>query len=191
MKRIAIFASGNGTNAENICKYFHKSDSIEVSLLCTNKKEAFVLNRVSPYKTPTFLFSKSEMNTTDVLENKLSELSIDLIVLAGFLLKIPEKFIKNYENKIINVHPSLLPKYGGRGMYGENIHKAVLKNNETETGVSFHYVNSNYDEGGIIHQERCGIEEGETLESLSDKIYSLEQRFFPKIIEKVIKKQLI
>ena len=188
MKRIAIFASGNGTNTENICSFFDKSNEISVVLVCSNKRKAGVLNRIKPYGIPFLVFSKKEMNNTCLLENALSDFSVDFIVLAGFLLKVPSKLVRLYENKIINLHPSLLPKYGGRGMYGDFVHKSVLNDNEKQSGITFHYVNNNYDEGNIIHQEVCDVEENETVKSLSEKISRLEQRFYPKIIKKVVLK---
>ncbi len=169
MKKIAIFASGNGTNTENICSFFDKSDEISVVLVCSNKRKAGVLNRIKPYRIPFLVFSKKEMNNSSLLENSLSDFSVDLIVFAGFLLKIPSKLVDLYENKIINLHPSLLPKHGGRGMYGDFVHKSVLDNNEKESGITFHYVNNNYDEGGIIHQEVCDVKKNETVNSLSNK----------------------
>lgn len=188
MKRIAIFASGNGTNTENICSFFDKSNEIKVVLVCSNKRKAGVLNRIKPYGIPYLVFSKTEMNNTSLLESSLSDFSVDLIVLAGFLLKIPSKLVSLYEKKIINLHPSLLPKHGGIGMYGDFVHRSVLNHNEKESGISFHYVNNNYDEGNIIHQETCDVEENETVKSLSEKISRLEQRFYPKIIKKVVLK---
>ena len=188
MKRIAIFASGNGTNTENICRFFNRSEEIRVVLVCSNKKTSEVLNRIKPYGVPSLVFSKKEMNNTPLLENSLSKFSVDFIVLAGFLLKIPSKLVRLYENKIINLHPSLLPKHGGKGMYGDFVHKSVLDHNEKETGVTFHYVNNNYDEGNIIHQEVCDVEKNETVKSLSQKISKLEQRFYPKIIKNVVLK---
>lgn len=188
MKRIAIFASGKGTNTENICRFFDQSDQIKVVLVCSNKKTSGVLNRIKPYGVPFLVFSKKEMNNTSLLENSLADFSVDFIVLAGFLLKIPSKLVSLYENKIINLHPSLLPKHGGRGMYGDFVHKSVLEHNEKETGITFHYVNNNYDEGTIIHQEICDVEKNETVKSLSEKISKLEQRFYPKIIKTVVLK---
>ena len=185
MKRIAIFASGNGTNAENICNYFKNSTRVQVVILCTNKQDALVINRVLPYGIPSFVFSKKDLNTVGFLEKVLFRFGVDLIVLAGFLLKIPPNLLDEFEKKVINVHPSLLPKYGGRGMYGDYVHKSVLDNNERETGVTFHYVNNKYDEGDIIHQSSCVVEEGETVGSLSKKVSELEHEFYPKIIEKI------
>lgn len=187
VKRIAIFASGNGTNAENICKYFEDSKSVDVVLLLSNNKNAGVLKKVNSFNLDCVVFSKTEMNCSSLIENLLSKHSINLIVLAGFLLKIPQKIIDLYENKIINVHPSLLPKYGGKGMFGLNVHRAVLDNNESFSGVTFHYVNAGYDEGKIIHQEKCIVTKNETPYSLQQKISRLEIAFFPIIIEKILK----
>ena len=187
MKRIAIFASGNGSNAENICKYFEDSKKVSVVLLFTNNKKAGVLKRVDSFNLDCVVFSKKEMNLSSLIEDSLSKHYIDLIVLAGFLLKVPQKIIDLYENKIINVHPSLLPKYGGKGMFGLNVHKSVLENNERDSGVTFHYVNEGYDEGKIIHQEKCVVTKNETPYSLQQKINRLEKMFFPIIIEKILK----
>ena len=186
MKRIAIFASGNGTNAENICKYFENSNEIKVVLLCTNKKDAFVLNRIHKFNIPSIIFSKKILNEEKTIEKTLSNYSVDFIVLAGFLLKIPKYLVNKYEKKIINIHPSLLPKHGGAGMYGDSVHESVLKSKDVESGVTVHYVNHKYDEGGIIFQKSCRVEKGETIKSLSKKVSELEYSFFPKIIEKVI-----
>ena len=187
MKRIAIFASGNGTNAENICKYFKGSKRVSVVLLLTNNKKAGVLKKVRSFRLNQVVFSKKDLNCSSFIEKHLSKHDIDLIVLAGFLLKIPQKVIRIYEKKIINVHPSLLPKYGGKGMYGLNVHKAVLENRESESGITFHYVSEGYDEGKIIQQEKCVVTNNETAFSLQQKINRLEMEFFPKIIENLLK----
>ena len=186
MKKIAIFASGNGTNAENICKYFENSKQISVALICTNNSKANVLKKLSSYNLKYLVFTKKEMNSLSLVEDTLKELSIDLVVLAGFLLKIPTKIIKKYNNKIINVHPSLLPKFGGKGMYGSNVHKAVLLNKETKSGVTFHFVNEEYDKGQIILQKSCLIKQGESVKSLQKKIQSLEHKYFPLVIKRVL-----
>ena len=186
MKRIAIFASGNGTNAENICKYFENSKQISVVLICTNNSKANVLKILSSYNLKHLVFTKEEMNSLSVIEEALEELRIDLIVLAGFLLKIPTKIIKKYNNKIINLHPSLLPKYGGKGMYGSNVHRAVLLNKETKSGVTFHFVSEEYDKGKIILQKKCLIKQGDSVKILQKKIQLLEHKYFPLVIKKVL-----
>lgn len=186
MKKIAVFASGEGTNAENICHYFKGSPRVKVALVCTNNRSSSVLDRVKKYSVPSFVFSKKQMNETVFLEDLLRSHSVSLIVLAGFLLKVPEKIVSLYDKRIINIHPSLLPKYGGKGMFGNNIHQLVIKNNEVESGITIHFVNNNYDEGNIICQKKCFLSKKETVISLSSKIHSLEKRFFPKIIEKIV-----
>ena len=187
MKRIAIFSSGNGTNAENICKYFEGSKIASVVLLFSNNKNAGVIKKINSFDLDCVVFSKKEMNGSSLIEDLLLKHSIDLIVLAGFLLKIPQKIVNLYENKIINVHPSLLPKYGGKGMFGINVHKAVLDNKESESGVTFHYVNERYDDGKIIHQEKCDVSKNETPFSLQQKIKCLEMVFFPIVIKRILK----
>ena len=186
MKRIAIFASGSGSNAENICKYFKNSKKVTVVLICTNNSKANVLKKVNSYNLKHLVFTKEEMNGLSLIEDTLEGVSIDLVVLAGFLLKIPTKIIKKYNNKIINVHPSLLPKFGGKGMYGSNVHKTVLLNKETKSGVTFHFVNEEYDKGQIILQKSCLIKQGDSVKSLQKKIQSLEHKYFPLVIKRVL-----
>jgi len=186
MKKIAIFSSGNGTNAENICKYFENSKQISVVLICTNNSKANVLKKLSSYNLKYLIFTKKDMNSLNLVEDTLKELSIDLVVLAGFLLKVPTKIIKKFNNKIINVHPSLLPKFGGKGMYGSNVHKTVLLNKETKSGVTFHFVNEEYDKGQIILQKSCLIKHDESVKSLQKKIQSLEHKYFPLVIKRVL-----
>ena len=186
MKKIAIFASGNGTNAENICNYFINNKNIGVVLLATNKKTAFVVERVKKFNLPVFSFTKEELNNTSLVQKKLLEYSVDLIVLSGFLLKVPENVVSLFPNKIINIHPSLLPKFGGRGMYGENVCRSVIDAKEVQSGITIHYVNNNYDEGNIIFQEKISLVKNESVESLLEKIRVLEMRFFPVVIERVV-----
>tara|TARA_Y100000385_G_scaffold104667_1_gene108414 strand:- start:18778 stop:19353 length:576 start_codon:yes stop_codon:yes gene_type:complete len=186
MKKIAVFASGNGTNAENICNYFINNKNVDVVLLATNKKTAFVVERVKKFNIPVFYFTKDELNNSSVVQKKLLEYSVDLIVLSGFLLKVPENIISLFPNKIINIHPSLLPKFGGRGMYGKNVCRSVVDAKEVQSGITIHYVNNNYDEGNIIFQESFSLVKNESVESLLEKIRVLEMRFFPAVIERVI-----
>jgi len=187
-KKLAIFSSGSGSNAENICNYFASSPDIEVVLICTNKQDAFIVKRADKLNIPVYLFTKNELNNFVDLHKKLKISNVDVIILAGFLLKIPTIMLDEYPNRIINIHPSLLPKYGGRGMYGGKIHKAVIENKETESGISIHFVNQNYDEGKIILQEKCYISNNETEETLTKKIHQLEHHYFPSAIERTIKK---
>ena len=186
-KKLAIFASGSGSNAENICNYFTDSSGIEVVLICTNKQDAFIVKRAKKLNIPVYIFTKYELNNFVDLHKKLQSIGTDIVILAGFLLKLPEIMIDSYPNRIINIHPSLLPKYGGKGMYGSNIHRAVIENKETESGISIHFVNQNYDEGEIILQEKCAVSTNETVETLIQKIHKLEHNYFPGAIEKTVK----
>jgi phosphoribosylglycinamide formyltransferase-1 len=185
MKRILIFASGSGTNAENIIKYFGNRSTGTVVAVFSNNSNATVLDKAKKLGVPTVIFSKEELNSGKTLQ-KVNDFQPDLIVLAGFLLKFPENLIEAYPNRIINVHPALLPKFGGKGMYGMHIHKAVVENNEKETGITIHYVNENYDEGNIIFQESVTLSETDTPESVAVKIHALEQQYFPVVIEKLL-----
>ena len=188
MKRIVIFASGSGTNAENIIKYFQRTKVAKVTLVLSNKSAANVLVRAKKLSIPSKTFNKSEFINSDriitILRNELP----DLIVLAGFLLKFPKTILKDFPNKVINIHPALLPKYGGKGMYGMLVHESVVKNKESETGITIHYVNENYDEGTIIFQKSFQLSENDTSESVANKIHELEYEFFPKVIEEILKK---
>lgn len=186
MYKIAIFASGSGSNAENIAYYFRDNDKIKVSLIISNKKDAFVHERAKSLNIPSRYLSPKEIKEESALMQVLKEFDIDFIVLAGFLLLIPEFLIREFPNRIVNIHPALLPKYGGKGMYGSNVHKAVLANNESETGITIHYVNKEYDEGEIIFQSSFKIAENESFESLEKKIHEEEYKHFPSVIEKTI-----
>ena len=185
MKHICIFASGSGTNAQNIIEYFKKTKNIEISLVLSNKREAYVLQRAQLLGVPNRFFSREDFNNYTVLK-LLEEYKIDFIVLAGFLWLIPKEFLRAYPNRIVNIHPALLPKYGGKGMYGARVHETVLENKEKESGISIHYVNEKYDNGDIIFQERCKIEQGETADSLANKVHKLEYEHYPRVIEKLV-----
>ncbi|SHF96775.1 formyltetrahydrofolate-dependent phosphoribosylglycinamide formyltransferase [Flavobacterium segetis] len=185
MKKIVVFASGSGTNAENIIKYFEKSLSANVVTVFTNNPNATVIEKVKNYGIPIEIFSKTDLNEGDVLQ-KINVIKPDWIVLAGFLLKFPQNIITEYPNRIINIHPALLPKHGGKGMYGMHIHQAVIDNRETETGITIHYVNENYDEGAIIFQQKINIDNLKTAQQVAAKIHQLEQEYFPKIIESLL-----
>ena len=186
MKRIAIFSSGNGTNAERIVKYFSQINNIEVSIVLSNNKKANVLQRVKKFKIPTITFTRDEFYGSSKIIKKLIKEKIDLIVLAGFLWLIPEEMIYTFPNRIINIHPSLLPKYGGKGMYGKYVHQAVLKAKEKKSGITIHYVNKKFDEGKIICQFPCKIDSDETPESLSEKIHKLEYKHYVKVIKDIL-----
>ena len=185
MKRIVIFASGSGTNAENIIKYFKQSAVATVIQVLTNKQHAKVLERAKSLNVKSLYFDKKAFVEDDTILNLLIK-EADYIILAGFLWHVPLKIVEVFPNKIINIHPALLPKYGGKGMYGMNVHKAVIENKEQETGITIHYVNENYDKGAIIFQEKVSIELNDTPEMVASKIHELEYEHFPKVIEQVI-----
>ncbi|TXD53554.1 MULTISPECIES: phosphoribosylglycinamide formyltransferase [unclassified Polaribacter] len=185
MKRIVIFASGSGSNAENIIKFFSQTTTTKVTQVLCNNEHAKVFERCKQLKINCLHFNKTEFSTTDMVLNILKN-NADFIVLAGFLWKIPQKIIDAFPNKIINIHPALLPKYGGKGMYGMHVHKAVKENKEIETGITIHYVNANYDEGAIIFQAKTALNDEDTKETIAKKIHILEQRHFPSVIEGII-----
>ncbi|MDF0714952.1 phosphoribosylglycinamide formyltransferase [Muricauda sp. 334s03] len=186
MKRIVIFASGSGSNAENIISFFRQKSNITVSAVLTNKSSAKVLERCDRLHVPAFYFNKAAFKDSDAVVQFLKGLQTDLIVLAGFLWKIPSNLIEAFPDKIINIHPALLPKYGGKGMYGERVHQAVKDNNETETGITIHYVNENYDEGAIIFQATTLVESSDDANTIAQKVHQLEYEHFPKVIEKLL-----
>ena len=186
MKNIAIFASGSGTNAENIIKYFSTGNSAKVTLVLSNRREAFVLKRADALGVRTIFFDRTDLYAKDTVLGYLLDNNIDFIVLAGFLWLVPEKILDIYDHRIINIHPALLPAYGGKGMYGEKVHEAVIANGDRESGITIHYVNRFYDEGDIIFQARCKIEPGDTAGTLASKVHALEYRHFPAVIEKLI-----
>ena len=186
MTRIAIFASGSGSNAENIIRYFSDNKSVKVVLVLSNKSRSGVLIRAQLHNIPTFIFTKNDLNECSKVHDVLKDYNASMIVLAGFLLKIPLYMIKAYPNSILNIHPALLPKYGGKGMYGMNVHKAVVENNEQKSGITIHYVNENYDDGAIIFQATCDIDEHDLPEDVKTKVQALELRHFPSVIESII-----
>jgi phosphoribosylglycinamide formyltransferase-1 len=184
-KKIALFASGSGTNAQNIIKYFSDNENVKIDSLWSNNKEAYALERAKKLKIDVFVFNKEEFKNSNLVVEKLKERGVNLIVLAGFLWLVPNSLIENF--KIINIHPALLPKYGGRGMYGMNVHKAVVDNKEIESGISIHFVNEKYDEGKLIYQAKCSVLPEDTPEDVANKIHELEHKYFPEIIEKVLR----
>ncbi len=183
---IAIFASGTGSNAEKIMEYFSDQEKIEIGLVVSNKSSAGVLQIAKKHHIKTKVLSKSAFEQTTEIIDCLKNASIDFIVLAGFLLKIPTDLINEFPNRIVNIHPSLLPKYGGKGMYGKFVHEAVLRNKESESGISIHVVNENFDEGRIIHQAKVHLSNRDTLDSITQKIQALEHSVYPKVIEEYI-----
>lgn len=188
MKKIAIFASGNGSNAEAIIKYFKKKSKIgQVSALLSNKSDAYALQRAKDSGVATYVFKSKEFldNPSDVI-NYLEEQEIDLIVLAGYMQLIPKELIKVYRDKIVNIHPALLPKYGGKGMYGMNVHRAVIENKESESGITIHLIDEEYDKGAILFQTRVTIYSTDTAESLAEKVMALEHKHYAEVIEKLL-----
>ena len=187
IKNIAIFASGSGSNAENIAKYFYNSDAINVKWIICNNPKAYVLERAKQLAIPSKLINRSDFyDNTSSFVQFLKEEAIDYIVLAGFLWLVPADLINTFSNKMINVHPALLPKYGGKGMYGMNVHNAVIDSKESESGITIHYVNENYDEGAIIKQAKCKVSADDTPNTLAQKIHDLEFENFPKVIEETV-----
>lgn len=186
---IAIFASGNGSNAENILKHFEgKGDVAKIRVVMCNNAKAYVLERAAKYGVPTVVFSKKEMEESEKVEKTLEGYGIDFIVLSGFMLKIPEKMVRKYPNRIVNIHPALLPKYGGKGMYGDHVHEAVLAAGEKESGITIHYANEQYDSGDILFQATCPVEKEDTVETLAQRVHQLEYAHFPSVIEETVKK---
>ncbi|TWJ04448.1 phosphoribosylglycinamide formyltransferase-1 [Mucilaginibacter frigoritolerans] len=187
-KRIAIFASGSGSNAQKIMEHFKRNAEAEVVLILTNNPQAYVLQRADNFEVPSHIFTRKEFYETDDVIRLLKNLQVDLIVLAGFLWLVPETLLKAFPNKIINLHPALLPKHGGKGMYGDHVHKAVLAAGDEESGITIHFASANFDEGEIIHQSRFKIEPGDNLEVIKFKGQQLEHQHFPKVIEGLLKK---
>lgn len=186
MNKIVILASGSGSNAENIINYFENNTKTKVVCVLTNKASAGVIDRCNRLKVPCVYFNKAAFTNSDTVLYILQSQNPDLIVLAGFLWKIPQNLIVNFPDKIINIHPALLPKYGGKGMYGNHVHEAVKANNEMETGITIHYVNENYDDGAIIHQAKTVVTALDTAETIASKVHVLEYEHFPKTIEKLL-----
>ena len=185
-KQIVLFASGSGSNVENIFNYFKDRKNITICCVLSNKIDAKVFERCDRLHLNALYFNREAFSKSDFILNLLKSLDPDLIVLAGFLWKIPENITHAFSNKIINIHPALLPKYGGKGMYGMNVHKAVKTHGETETGITIHYVNANYDEGAIIQQVATQIKENDSPEDIAVKVHQLEYEHFPKVIDQLL-----
>lgn len=185
MKQIAIFASGSGSNAENLVKFFKNHPSISVSIILTNNKKAKVLDRAERLGVKSVVFNRADFSKSDVVLNTYLK-EIDYVVLAGFLWMVPESLVRAFPNRIINIHPALLPKYGGKGMYGMHVHNAVVSNKEQESGITIHYVNEHYDEGEVIFQAKTQVLSTDTPEDVAGKIHELEYEYFPKIVEQEI-----
>ena len=190
VKSIVIFASGSGTNAENIINHFHHNKDIRVAVVLSNNNNAKVLERAKNLKTSALSFNRYSFFESDHVLKLLTAINPTLIVLAGFLWKVPENIINAFPNKIINIHPALLPKYGGKGMYGMNVHEAVAAKQEPETGITIHYVNEKYDDGNVIFQAKTALSPNENAENIAKKVHELEYAYFPKVIEKIINGEL-
>ncbi|WP_248724455.1 phosphoribosylglycinamide formyltransferase [Seonamhaeicola sp. ML3] len=186
MKRVVIFASGSGSNAENLISFFQNSDNVSVIQILTNNPHAKVLDRAKRLKVSALSFNRVAFTKTNDVLNILKTTNPDIIILAGFLWKFPEHILDEFPNKVINVHPALLPKFGGKGMYGMHVHRAVVENKETETGITIHYVNENYDEGATIFQAKCDVLPTDTAEDVAAKIHELEMEHFPKVVKKLL-----
>ena len=189
MKKIAIFASGSGSNAENIIQYFAQKPQFCVKSVFCNVPDAYVLERAKKYRIPSFVFNREEFRNPDKVFRQLQEQEIDFIVLAGFLWLMPSFITAAWPNKIVNIHPALLPAYGGKCMYGHHVHEAVIAAGEKESGITIHYVNDHYDQGAIIFQAKCPVLPTDTPDDLAARVHELEYRYFPQIIAETILKQ--
>ncbi len=185
-KSIAVFASGSGSNAENIIRYFEENDSVDVALVVSNKADAYVLERAARLGVPARVFLKGEWADGESVLAALREYRVDFIVLAGFLLRVPEVLLDAYPEKIINIHPALLPKFGGKGMYGDRVHEAVVAAGEKESGITIHYIDQHYDEGSVIFQATCPVLPTDTPDDVAAKVHALEYEHFPKVIERLL-----
>ncbi len=188
MVNVAIFASGNGSNAENIANYFSDNNNIRITLIVSNKSDAYVHERAKKLRIPSVSFNKIEFADGIKILKTLKDYKIDFIVLAGFLLKVPDSILESYPESIINIHPALLPKHGGKGMYGDRVHQAVKNAGDLETGITIHYINENYDEGDIIFQSFCDVLPEDTPDDIANKVHALEYEHYPKVIEETVKK---
>ncbi|MDO4823214.1 MAG: phosphoribosylglycinamide formyltransferase [Bacteroidales bacterium] len=186
MKNLAIFVSGSGTNCENIIRYFQKSEDVRTVLVVSNRDDAYALVRAKNLNVPAVVLKKDRFNDENVLLPLLREYNVDYVILAGFLLMAPSFLIREYDHKIINIHPALLPKYGGKGMYGHHVHEAVKAAGEKETGITIHYVNEICDGGDIIRQFKTELTPEDTIEDIEQKIHVLEQTYFPQVIDEAI-----
>ncbi len=185
MKNIVLFASGAGSNAENIIQYFSANSKINVVAVFTNRADSGVIQKANKHEVPVYTFSKEQLTSGNVIL-RVKAFNPALIVLAGFLLKLPANFVNAFPGKIINIHPALLPKYGGKGMYGDNVHRAVLENQELESGISIHYVDEHFDNGDIIFQAQTDVSSCTSSAEIAQKVHQLEHEFFPSVIEKLL-----
>jgi phosphoribosylglycinamide formyltransferase-1 len=187
MNNIVLFASGSGTNVENIVNFFKDDQDTQISMILTNNPKAYVIQRAEKLGIPVRIFNRDDFYNNSTIIDLLKKIKPDLIVLAGFLWLIPENMIKAFPDKIINIHPALLPKYGGKGMYGSKVHEAVVANKEKESGITIHYVNERYDEGNIIFQAKCEVLPTDTPDDVANKVHGLEYKHFPRVIARLLK----
>ncbi len=185
---VAIFASGSGSNAENITKYYSNVEDVNVKLILSNNNAAYVLERAKKMNIDSYVFTKKEFNSEKSIIKVLQDNNIDFIVLAGFLLLVPKILVQSYSDRIINIHPALLPKYGGKGMYGDRVHQAVKSAKEKETGITIHLVNEQYDEGAVLFQDTVPVVPTDTVSDIAAKVHALEYAHFPKVIDNYIRK---
>ena len=186
---IAILASGSGSNAENIFNYFSERNDIEISLILSNRADAYVHKRAERLCVPSLTMSKQDLEDSNKILKVFENYKIDFVVLAGYLMRVPKELILAYPNRIVNIHPALLPKFGGKGMYGDKVHLAVVESGESESGITIHYVNENYDDGTIVFQIKCGVSKNDTPANVASKIHALEYKYYPSIVDKIIKKE--
>lgn len=186
MKKIAILASGSGSNAENIAKYFEGSDYAQVSFIIANNPEAYVLERAKRLNIESAVVTKQQFMEADSIISMLKERNIDFVILAGFLLLVPQKLIQAYPGRIVNIHPALLPKHGGKGMYGDRVHKAVVESGDTESGITIHLIDEHYDQGTTFFQAKCPVLPTDTPDDVATKVHALEYEHFPHVIEEIL-----
>ena len=186
MRNIAIFASGSGTNAENLIRFFRTSLYGRVTLVLTNRKDAGVVDRAQALGVETVVFNREQFYQTQEVLDLLVERDIGFVVLAGFLWLVPEYLLKAFQGRMVNIHPALLPRYGGKGMYGRHVHAAVIENHESESGITIHQVNPHYDEGSIVFQARCEVRPDDTPESLAERVHQLEYEHYPRIVDRLL-----
>ena len=186
MKKIAIFASGSGSNAENIVEYFNQNPEICVKMILCNVPDAYVLERAQKHNLPAIIFNREELRNPEKILRRLQQEEIDFIVLAGFLWLMPNCIVAAFPNRIVNIHPALLPAYGRKGMYGHHVHEAVIAAGEKESGITIHYVNNHYDEGSPIFQAKCPVLPDDTPDDLAARVHELEYAHFPRVIEETI-----
>lgn len=187
--RLAILASGSGSNAEMICRYFSSENRVKIGIIISNKLEAQVHQRAARLGIPSMTISRETLTDGPAFAKILKNERIDFIILAGYLLKIPSELIATFPNRIINIHPALLPKYGGKGMYGHHVHQAVVDAKEHESGITIHMVNENYDEGSIIFQAKCPVYEEDSADDVAEKVHTLEHKHYPEVIGQLLRKE--